>query len=162
MYRVSFTGYRDHKLPFFGEDDPILEEFRKKLSDLILDLIGKGAREFYCGMALGVDTYAAEAVLKAKERFPEVKLIAVIPCSGQDKLWADDQQCQYRELLALCDRVISISDKYEGGCMLKRDRALVELCDILVAVYDGKPGGTRYTINYAKRSGRKVVELVPI
>lgn len=162
MYRVSFTGYRERKLPFFGNDDPLLGEFKKKLSEIILELIENDVREFYCGMALGADTYAAEAVLQAKERFPEITLTAVIPCSDQDKPWADAQQCRYRELLALCDRIIAVSDQYEDGCMLKRDRALVELCDVLVAVYNGKPGGTRYTVNYARKSGRKVIELDPI
>ncbi len=140
----------------------MLDEFRRKLSELILDLVENGAREFYCGMALGVDSYAAEAVLEAKELFPEISLTAVIPCSDQDKPWTNSQRRQYKEYLAMCDRIITTSDQYEDGCMLMRDRALVELCDILVAVYDGKPGGTRYTINYAKRSGRKIIELDPI
>ncbi len=161
MFRVSFTGYRESKLPFFGRDDPLLAEFKERLSDTILKLIGDGAREFYSGMALGADTYAAEAVLQAKERFPEISLIAVVPCSDQDKLWNGAQQQRYRELLAQCDRIITISPKYDKGCMHKRNRALVELCDILVAVYDGKPGGTQYTVNYAKKIGRKIIELPP-
>ncbi len=161
MFRVSFTGYRESKLPFFGEDDPFLEEFKERLSGTILELIKDGAREFYSGMALGVDTYAAEAVLRARERFPEISLIAVVPCSDQDKLWNGAQQRRYRGLLAQCGRIITISPHYEKGCMHKRNRALVELCDILVAVYDGKPGGTRYTIDYARKIGRKIIELPP-
>jgi len=161
MYRVSFTGYREAKLPFFGEDDPLLEEFKERLFDTILKLIGNGAREFYSGMALGVDTYAAQAVLKAKEQFPEISLIAVVPCADQDKLWNGAQRQRYKELLAQCGKIITISPKYEKGCMHKRNRALVELCDILVAVYDGKPGGTRYTVDYAKKIGRKIIEIPP-
>ncbi len=161
MFRVSFTGYREAKLPFFGEDDPFLAEFKERLSKTILELIEDGAREFYSGMALGVDTYAAQAVLKAKERFPEISLIAVVPCSDQDKLWTEAQQRRYRELLTQCGRIITICPQYEKGCRHKRNRALVELCDILVAVYDGKPGGTRYTIDYARKIGRKIIELPP-
>lgn len=161
MYKVSFTGYRESKLPFYGEDDPFLSEFKKRLSNLILELIGNGAYEFYSGMALGVDTYAAEAVLKAKEQFPEISLIAIVPCPDQDKLWNVAQKKRYRDILRQCDRIITTSPQYDKGCMHKRNRALVDLCDILVAVYDGKPGGTRYTIEYARKIGRKIIELPP-
>ena len=46
--------------------------------------------------------------------------------------------------------------------MLKRDRALVELCDVLVAVFDGKPGGTKYTVDYAAKKGRKTSLIPPL
>lgn len=161
MYRVSFTGYRESKLPFFGNDDPLLADLKNRLSEVIRELIRDGAEEFYSGMALGVDTYAAEAVLLAKEQFSGIRLIAVIPCADQDKLWNAAQRQRYREILAQCDRTITISASYDKGCMQKRNRALVELCDILVAVYDGKPGGTQYTIDYARKIGRKIIELPP-
>lgn len=162
MYRVSFTGYRPEKLIFFGEDDPMCVDLKERLSRQIDSLMAQGADEFYTGMALGVDTWAAEAVLEKKIPHPEIKLVAVIPCPEQDARWSDEQRRRYRDILRRCDKIIPISPRYSKDCMLKRNRALVELCDVLVAVYDGKPGGTQYTVNYAKKTGRKTVIVPPV
>ncbi|MCH5206510.1 MAG: DUF1273 family protein [Oscillospiraceae bacterium] len=162
MYRISFTGYRDEKLPFFGEDDPMCVELKQRLSDWIKKLADEGAGEFYSGMALGVDTWAAEAVLELKESRPEIKLIAVIPCPEQDERWSAANRQRYREILERCDKVMTVSPNYHKGCMQKRNRALVEMCDVLLAVYDGKPGGTQFTVNFAQKKGKKVIVVEPM
>lgn len=159
MFRISFTGHRNSKLPYYGENDPLLIKFKETLFETIHELVDKGAREFYCGMALGVDTYAAEAVLRLQKDYPDIELIAVVPCPNQDKLWTFEQRQRYSELLSKSSRTIMVSDKYKKGCMQKRNRVLVDICDVLIAAYDGMPGGTEYTINYAKRKGRRVIEI---
>ncbi|MBD5130638.1 MAG: DUF1273 domain-containing protein [Ruminococcaceae bacterium] len=162
MYRISFTGYRPEKLPFFGEDDPMCVDLKERLSEQIEKLINDGADEFYTGMALGVDTWAAEAVLEHKKAHPGIKLTAVIPCPEQSDKWTDEDKARYRSILERCDRTMTISPHYTKDCMLKRNRALVELCDVLVAVYDGKRGGTQYTVNFAKKSGKSTVLIAPM
>lgn len=159
MYRVSFTGYRPEKLPFFGEDDPLCIELKERIFSKISALADDGATEFYTGMALGVDTWCAEAVLRLRAERSGIKLIAVIPCPEQDVRWNSAQKQRYRGILEQCDKLITISPKYTRDCMHKRNRALVDLCDILVAVYDGKEGGTKYTVDYAKKQGRITVIL---
>lgn len=159
MYRISFTGHRISKLPYYGEDDPRLIKFKEALFEEILGFVKQGTREFYCGMALGVDTYAAEAVLQLQNQYPDIKLIAVVPCPEQDKLWTAEQRQRYKELLSKAGRTIMVSEKYGKGCMQKRNRVLVDICDVLIAAYDGMPGGTEYTIKYARSKGRRVVEI---
>ncbi len=161
MYKVSFTGHRQAKLPFKGENDPGLLALRNELREKIVELISDGATEFFSGMALGVDTYAAEEVLKLKKQYPEINLTAVIPCPDQDKLWSVAQRQRYREILAQCSKKMIISPEYDKGCMFKRNRALVELCDVLIAVTDDNVtgGGTQYTIDYAVKKGRKVIRI---
>lgn len=158
MYRISFTGYREWKLPFSAEDER-MTKLKDCITQKVFELAKDGADIFYSGMALGVDTYAAESVLEAKKSYPDIKLIAVIPCPEQDLKWTDAQKQKYRELLAKCDKVLTISPQYDSECMHRRNRALVDLCDALVAVYDGMSGGTRYTVDYAKKSGRMVIEI---
>lgn len=162
MYRVSFTGYREEKLNFFGEDDPLCIALKRRLYEQIERLADDGADSFNSGMALGVDTWAAEAVLELKKLRPEIRLIAVLPCPEQDKLWRDNQKRRYREILERCDKVLTVSPEYQKGCMLKRNRALVDMCDVLLAVYDGKPGGTRYTVDYADKVGRRTIIIEPM
>jgi hypothetical protein len=38
-----------------------------------------------------------------------------------------------------------------------RNRLIAEACDILIAFWDGRSSGTRYTIEYARRIGKRVV-----
>lgn len=162
MYRVSFTGYRPQKLGFFAEDDPMCVDLKQRLEKKINELYEYGARQFYSGMALGVDIWAAEAVLKLKKQHPDVVLSAVIPCRNQAEKWSADEQQRYSSVLARCDKVICISEEYTKDCMHKRNRALVELCDVLVAVYDGQSGGTKYTVNFAEKSRKKVIIVPPM
>ena len=159
MFRVSFTGHRPEKLPFFGEDDPMCVDLKERIFKEISLLADDGATEFYSGMALGVDTWCAEAVLKLKSEREGIKLIAVIPSPEQDSRWNAAQKQRRRMILEQCDKQITVSPRYTKDCMHKRDRAIVDLCDVLLAVYDGKEGGTKYTVEYARNKGRKTIIL---
>lgn len=162
MYRISFTGYRPTKLPFFGEDDPLCIALKNKLKEKIEQAYKCGATEFFSGMALGVDMWSAEAVLQLKEKYPEIKLTAVIPCRTQDAKWQQSERLRYRSILSRCDKTICISPEYTKDCMHRRNRALVDMCDILIAVFDGQSGGTKYTVDYAQKKGKKVVIIEPM
>lgn len=162
MYRVSFTGYRPAKLPFYGEDDPRCIDLKSRIFATIQQLADSGATEFLTGMALGVDMWCAEAVLKLRECRPEIKLKAVIPCRNQQVKWDVSQQRRYSDILSKCDKVVCVSEEYTSDCMHRRNRALVDICDVLVAVYDGQSGGTKFTYEYARKKGRKIITLPPI
>jgi len=145
MYRISFTGYRPEKLPFFGEDDPMCVDLKQRLSEQIGTLIN--------GRALS-DLFAWA--------HPDIKLIAVLPCPEQTNRWTSADKARYKTILGQCDRTMMISPHYDKNCMLRRNRALVELCDVLIAVYDGKRGGTQYTVNFAKNSGKITIVIPPM
>ena len=111
MYKVSFTGYRPQKLPFFGEDDPMCVDLKQRISRQIEKLADSGAGEFFTGMAMGVDMWCAEAVLALKSSRPEIKLTAVLPCRGQESKWSAAEQRRYREILSRCDKVLCLSER---------------------------------------------------
>ncbi len=162
MFRVSFTGYRPAKLPFYGDDDPACIELKERLANQIERLILDGADEFYSGMALGVDMWCAEAVIALREKYPQIRLIAFVPCKGQELRWNASEQARYRDILSRCQQVMCFSPVYTSDCMHKRNRALVDICDVLIAVFDGKSGGTKYTVDYAKKKNRSVIEISPM
>ncbi|MBE6901142.1 MAG: DUF1273 domain-containing protein [Ruminococcaceae bacterium] len=162
MFRVSFTGYRPAKLPFFGEDDPLCIALKQRIESTVSELAESGAREFFSGMALGVDIWCAEAVLKLKQKYSDIKLTAMIPCHDQDARWNEAERARYHDILSQCDKTICISPVYSKDCMHRRNRALVEICDVLVAVYDGKSGGTKYTVDHATKAGRRIITLSPV
>lgn len=42
-----------------------------------------------------------------------------------------------------------------------RNRLIAENCDIVIAFWDGRSSGTKYTIDYATRLGKKVIIVKP-
>ena len=62
-------------------------------------------------------------------------------------------------LVERCDNETMLQHHYDRGCMLRRNRYLVDHSAMLIAVYDGMLGGTMYTISYAMKRGLDVVTL---
>ena len=119
-------------------------------------LILQGFENFYCGMAMGFDLIAAEVVLDAKKFYPHVKLIACVPCPDQQRSYPEEEKKKYERLLPLCDKVEILSDHYYRGCMLARDRFMVDNCSCVLAYMDRNDGGTAYTVRYAKSKNKQI------
>ena len=45
---------------------------------------------------------------------------------------------------------------YRKNAPLKRNEQMVEICDSVLALWDGKSRGTKYTIDYAAKSGKPI------
>lgn len=149
MYtNCAFTGHRVLDSRF---DINLLER-------VILNLIKSGARNFYCGMATGFDMNAAEIIVRYKKEYG-LYLCACIPCEGQSKYYSATDKGRYENILCACDEKIVLFPDYVEGCMQMRDRLLVDKCDVLVCYLRRKRGGTYYTVNYAKKQNKKIIEL---
>lgn len=128
------------------------------LERVIHHLIVMGYDRFLCGMAVGFDLIAAACVAEQKKTSP-VRLVACIPCATQSENFSAKGKAEYERLLDCCDEKIILSDEYFQGCMQQRNRYLVDHCDVLVTFLRRKRGGTYYTVKYAERAGKKIIEL---
>ena len=82
--RCAFTGYRPQKMPFgFNESDPRCIDFKRRVKDAIQSLYEQGYRHFISGGALGMDMFAAEAVLELRAQHPDMILEMVSPFDDQ-------------------------------------------------------------------------------
>ena len=113
-------------------------------------------------MALGCDLYFCEAVLRLRETRPGVTLEAAIPCAAQSGGWPEADQARWRSLLAQCDLETLVQEQYTKGCMLRRNRYMVDHSALLIAVYDGVSGGTRHTLEYAIRQKVPFLDIPPV
>ena len=112
-------------------------------------------------MALGVDLDFAEIVLKLKKKYP-ITLGCALPCKNQIYKWNCQDQMRYSIILECADRKIITSFFYTKGCMLERNRYMVDQSDIVIAVFNGiKRGGTWYTLNYAQKENKQI-ELIDL
>lgn len=81
---ACFTGHRELPAEY-------LPEISKRLEDTLVALIEQGYCYFGAGGALGFDTLAAQVVLRLWERYPQIRLILVLPCLNQTRGWPQAQ-----------------------------------------------------------------------
>lgn len=145
----AFTGHRN--LISYDFDNALLDR-------VVLDLIKTGTTNFLCGMARGFDLAAAESVIMYKRDY-DVRLTACLPCANQTDSFSKANKQKYEAVLQHCDEVITLAPAYYRGCMLERDRYMVDNCDLVVCFLRENSGGTFYTVNYARKLGKKIIEL---
>lgn len=131
----------------------------RRLGELIEKLIKDGFCRFAAGGALGFDTMAAQCVLNLNSKYPNIKLILILPCLEQTKGWSEKDVAVYDYIKNNADDVIYTSLKYTKGCMFKRNRALVDKSSVCIAYQKKSTGGTAYTVNYAASQGVKVYNI---
>lgn len=149
---ACFTGHR--QIP--AEEE---EKISVRLDEVIADLIGQGIECFAAGGALGFDTMAAQAVLRAKEAHPEIRLILVLPFPDQGRRWAEQNRRIYEEIKTQADEIKYASEHYTRFCMFARNRQLVERSCVCVAYQTKDTGGTAYTVKYARSKGLRIINL---
>ncbi|MCC8190416.1 MAG: DUF1273 domain-containing protein [Planctomycetes bacterium] len=121
----------------------------------------KGVRHFISGGALGVDTWAMEAVIDLKAAYPTVTLECALPFAGMPAGFPPDDRYRYHRLVDQIDTVTVIAPRYGPGCMRQRNQYMVDRAAFLIAVWTGRKSGTGQTVAYAQRRGRTVYRLNP-
>ena len=153
-----FTGHRPTKLPWGGrETDPRCTALKYEIALRLEKIYEVGYKRFICGMAMGCDSFFAEAVLALRDIHSDVTLEAAIPCGAQSEKWRKAQREKYNGLIDRCDSVKVLQYQYTPDCMMRRNKYMVDQSSLLLACFNGKPGGTMNTILYAQRQKIQVV-----
>jgi uncharacterized phage-like protein YoqJ len=114
-------------------------------------------KKIYTGMALGVDTVAAEVAIKM-----QIPFVAAVPFSGQEFSWGPSQQKHYHDLLGFASSVVTIGTADQVPWIYqKRNEYMVDNADIVVAVWNGMKGGTRNCVEYALKQKQTVYRIDP-
>lgn len=151
-YSCCFTGHRD--IP-----PEILSALAAKLEAMVLELIADGILYFYAGGALSFDTLAAETVLRLRDQFPQIRLFLALPCREQTRGWSAASVSQYEHILRHANEVIYTSEHYTRGCIQRRNRFMVNHSAVCVAYCTHATGGSAYTLQYARKSGLRILLL---
>jgi uncharacterized phage-like protein YoqJ len=162
---VCFTGHRPLKLGGYNENNPLTEKVKVVLAQKILEQYELGEREFICGGALGVDTWAAEILYDFKPHFSDIRVTIAVPCKDQDCKWPETSRRRYREMLLKADKVFFVTETtYEVNpkCMDKRNEWMVDHSQKVIAVWDGSPGGTGNCVRYAKFHQKEIININPL
>lgn len=161
---ACFTGHRPYNLGIHPvRDKKIFKALLLRLEREIFDLaIYGGVIDFISGMALGIDTYAAQCVIRLRDEYGlSVRLVCALPCDDQASRWSASEQQEYREILAKADEVICLQKSYTDGCMQRRNEFMVNSSSVVIGVWNGLNGGTASTLRYAKSKGKEIILIDP-
>ena len=146
-HRCCFTGHRPGKLKMPEK------QLVKLLEAEIIRAIDSGHTTFITGMAKGVDLIAAEIVLRLRKHDPRLKLICALPHPGFGQHWGGGWTERFQRVLAEADLERTICPAFSYGSYQTRNEWMVRHSDLVIAVFNGELGGTKNTLDFAKRSG---------
>ena len=137
-----------------------LQLIKNKLKETITNMVEfDGFSEFYAGGAIGFDMLAANTVVELRQNNPNIKLTLILPCKDQDRYWNINQKIEYERIKLLADSVFYISETYTEGCMLQRNRYMVDNSQKCICYLKEMRGGTAYTVRYAAKKGVPIINL---
>lgn len=151
LHRCCFTGHRPEKL--HSSERKICKELEREIRAAVDD----GFQTFISGMARGSDIWAAEIVLKLRDKGAPIRLIAASPFEGFELSWSLHWQKKYAAIMAKADHIRFISPSYDRGCFQRRNEWMVNHSSRLIAVFNGGSGGTKNTIDFAAKVGVETV-----
>jgi len=165
-YSACFTGHRKLLESYYNSDNPTPEWLNLKayLTTVVYTFVNNGVHSFMSGMAIGVDTVAAEVVGELKTLCPGLTLNAAVPFPSQPSNWPKASKDNHSRILRdLCDNVYNVNDDpYESWKMHARDKFMVDRNDYVIAVWDGRlAGGTYSTVKSAQEQNKQVFRIVP-
>lgn len=149
-------------MPFTeSKDDERYIRFRKREMQVIERLVQRGCTHFISGLAMGFDTWVAEDILLLKETNKALTLECAIPFKDQAKSWKKADQDRREAIISMADATVLLGPSYSQGCFQARNRYMVDQADVVTCAYNGQEGGTAYTVAYALRNDKIVIQIDP-
>ena len=145
---ACFTGHRTY-------DGSRNEE----LTRAIVALYKEGYRNFLCGMAVGFDIEAAEAVLSLRSELEGLKVVAVVPFEGMERRFSEGWRSRFERILKDADEVVTLASHYSVEVYSVRNNFLVDNSSALIAYFDGSKGGTAYTVRRGVKKALRIVNI---
>lgn len=159
VIKICVTGHRPNKMYGYDINNKQWTELKEKFKNLLKE---NNCDEAITGMALGVDTVFALAVLELKEEGYDVKLHCAIPCVNYTWKWIKESVDLYDKIIAKADIYKLVSDEfYKPWLMQRRNEYMVYLADKVIAVWNGSTGGTYNCVKYAEKCGKEIIRIVP-
>lgn len=142
MPSCFFIGHRD-------APESLLPAVRAAAEKLIRE---QGVTDFYVGSRGSFDRLVAAVMRELRESHPEVRLyrvLAYLP-TGREELPEGFAGSVFPEGLETVPRRLAI---------LRANRAMVVACEYLIAYAPHLTGNARKVVEYARRRGRRVMEV---
>ena len=104
-----------------------------------------------------IDSILPEITPQLIAQYPETRHFSDF--AGQADRWRPELRERYAYDLRQCDYQTLVQEAYTPGCMMRRNRYMVDASRILIAAFDGRPGGTARTLEYAARRRLEIIQI---
>lgn len=158
-YVIALTGQRPNKLYGYRLNSPEYRAIEDRLFAGIERALNQHETlELRSGMAQGADTLWAQAILRAKQKYPgRITFAAYVPDPEQDAPWPPVAKERYRSLLNQADTIHISSTTYSKQSLLLRNEHMLTGANLVVVLMKSQatfgPGGTYHAYRYAQRQG---------
>ena len=157
--KICVTGHRPGKLYGYNLSDHRWQKLKEQFKQILKE---NNCDEAITGMALGVDTVFAIAVLELKKEGYDIKLHCAIPCRNHSCKWYTLDRKRYDVILSVADIIKLVSDEeYKPWLMQKRNEYMVNLSDKISAVWNYTKTATKNCIKYATKIGKEIIGIEP-
>lgn len=146
-HRCCFTGHRPEKLTVSEQ------RLTQLLEAEIRSAIDGGFTTYITGMAKGVDLIAAEIVLRLRARDERLRLICALPYPGFGLRWGGGWTERFQSVLARADAQRTICPGFSYAAYQARNEWMVRHAGLVIAVFNGERGGTKNTLDFARKCG---------
>ena len=102
-------------------------------------------------MAKGTDLVAAEIVLRLREQDKRLKLICALPHPGFGLHWGGGWTERFQSILAQADLKRTICPSFSYASYQARNEWMCRHSGLVIAVFNGERGGTKNTLDYARK-----------
>lgn len=152
-HSCCFTGHRPEKLHLPET------EIKHLLKKAIMQAVMEGYTTFITGMSRGLDIWAAETVIELK-KVNDISLVAVSPYYGFEKHWDYVNKQKYYDIIDAAAEVKFMQSEYSKASFHIRNAYMVDNSTRVIAAYNGSAGGTKNTVEYARKKGIDIINIL--
>lgn len=159
--KCALIGDPFYLLPFEFKQENRENALRNAVFHEIEKAVRTGHHQFLCGFTAGIDFLFAETVLELREKNPSITLESVLAYESEAAAWDETIRDRYYDLLAQCSRERLLQTRYTPGCLVQRNKYLVDHTDLLLTMTDGLLGNAMQAIEHAAQQGKSVLCISP-
>ena len=110
-----------------NDTDNPQEQFMWRIMGEILRLYRQGVRTFLCGMAVGAETAAGEAVLALRDStLSDLRLVGVLAWEERTNNWSEPDRDRFFAVMERCDGEIMLQTAYTEGALERQREYLLQ------------------------------------
>ena len=133
-----------------------LGTYEEKILEILQEIVGDQPADMYLGGYGDFDNFAYKCCKRYKETHPNISLVFVTPYLSVDY---QRNRLQYEQKRYDSILYPEIEDKPKRYAITYRNKYMVEKSDYVIAYVSHDWGGAYTTYKYAKRKGKKILNL---
>lgn len=156
---AAITGYEISKILETSLELNLLTNLMNRLTRVIKELYDSGYSTFISDLNEGFEMMAAESVVKLKNEYPDIKLIAVIQYPGYENQFSSPDKYRYKRIIEDADKSIIISKVKTKDTQQQSSKFILSNSSLIMCYSNGKPYRSEEIYNEALQTHMPIINL---